>query len=364
MDLTGNLSKQSGRPAPSLNARGRAFSALPPGGQIHSPELALSAMLNILEGHLPPAVQEMPDSSVTTVSFTERTLGLGNRRGNARAGSFAVLSLKGGRIDAVVRFQFWHSTPAGVDSLVSDLQQNLLAARTELWNAGFLIINQKDTSLAEHIPALSAWRKFTDFQVLFEYHYNDLDGAESLITRIPIHTHPEEFDSPALETTTIRDEIIRWDHHSAEPLVVTGKSFSPTVVTGLAGLAYLPVGFSGGNVSLARLDLDNSQIPTAYPDMVSFLTATTDPVHPERHGQVVFATLSDFIDAFAPAGDSVPLGDLDEDGTPDEYRPGVLAFDRPLRLAGPREQLRISYEMSAFETPAVVYLRVGLRRIG
>ncbi|WP_305044249.1 hypothetical protein [Geoalkalibacter sp.] len=321
-------------------------------------------MLSTLQSYLPPAAAGLPAPTVNTVSLAEKTLGLGNRRGNERAAGFAVIALKGGRLEAVVRFQLWGATPSEVDTLTAELQQRLLEARTDLWNAGFLIFKQKDTGLAEEIFSLGAWRKTTDFQVLYEHRYRDLDGAESLIARIPIHADPEERHSPARETTTVRDEIVRWDNLGASALVVSGSSRAPLTLTGLAALAYLPAGFSGAQVTLGRLDLDNPAAPTAYPDLPSFLTAVGAPNHPDRHAQVVFADLATFLGAFAPAGDPIPLGDWDEDGVADEYRPGLIAFDNPLRLNGPRERLSITYQDPALGAPAVIYLRAGARRLG
>jgi hypothetical protein len=68
----------------------------------------------------------------------ERALAIGNRRGTERRGSFAVAALKGGRLDAVVRFQFMANEPDAVDAAVEELHKRLLADRDKLWAAGFL----------------------------------------------------------------------------------------------------------------------------------------------------------------------------------------------------------------------------------
>ncbi|WP_429885865.1 hypothetical protein [Geoalkalibacter halelectricus] len=335
--------------------------APPPGDQVHTPDQAVTALLNQLSTYLNPSGAGLPDAGVSTVSVAERTLGLGNRRGNEQAAGFAILSLKGGRIEAVVRFQLWAGDPLGADAVVADLQGRLLAARTELWDLGFLVITQLDTSLAENIPSLSAWRKTTDFKVLYEYRYRDLDGAESLIARIPIHVDPEESPSPARETTTVRDQIVRWDEQGAEALSVAGQRHRQVRIRGLAALAYLPPGFSSAEVRVARLLRDNPAPPTSFANWADFVDAVTDPSSPERHGEITFADLDPFFAEFAPAGDPIPLGDWDEDGVTDEYRPLMLAFSRPLILGGSNEMLRISYDDSAFSAPAVVYLRIGAR---
>jgi hypothetical protein len=295
------------------------------------------------------------------VSFDERLLGLGNRRGYERIGSLATMALKGGRLEAVVRFQLWGATPSAVDTLVDGLQTSLAAARDSLWSAGFLKMSLQDTGLAEQVSSLGAWRKTTDYRVLYEYHFSDLDGAESLIARIPIHADQEERFSPVRETTVVRDEIVRWDDREASALVVTASGIRPRRISGLAILAYLPAGWSGNQVTLARIETDNPAAPVTYPSLADFLTAATHPTAPEPHAQVVFATLGDLLAAFTVAGPTIPLGDWDEDGTPDAYVPATLAFSQALTLDQGNQLFRVSYQDSAFDTPAVVYLRAEVR---
>ncbi len=318
-------------------------------------------MLAILESYLKTSPPGLPPAGVTTVSLEQRNVGLGNRRGNSKVGSLATLSLKGGRLEAVVRFQLWGSDAATADSLVADLQNRLLADKVSLWNSGFLKLSQVQTSLAENTAGGGGWRKTTDYQLLYEYHYSDLDGAESLIAAIPIDSDLEERDSGAHETTTVRDEMVRWDNLAAPVLQIRRNSTTGVRISGLATLAYLPGGWSGGAVSLSLRQSDNPAPPAAYPTLNEFLDAVCDADTPTRHAQVEMLSLEDFIAAFSVAGTSVPLGDWDEDGTLDAYLSGTLIFPRPIILQHNNHFFQVSYQDASFDTPAVVYLRVQVR---
>ncbi len=335
--------------------------AAPAIGATKALDQAVADMFAALGGHLPPAPVSLPAPTVTLVSLDERLLGLGNRRGHERIGSLATIALKGGRFEAVVRFQLWGTTTTAVDNLAGDLQTSLAAARETLWSAGFLKLTLKDTGLAENISALSAWRKTVDYQVLYEYHFSDLDGAESLIARIPIHADQEERFSPARETTVVTDHLVRWDEGAAAALEIRGNGRRPRRIGGFAILAYLPAPWSGTQVTLARLETDNPAAPTTYPSLVDFLTAITHPSAPDRHAEVVFATLADLLAAFTVAGPTIPLGDWDEDGNPDGYVPATLSFSQPVTLDQGNQLFRVSYQDPAFDTPAVVYLRAEVR---
>ncbi|MEJ2557401.1 MAG: hypothetical protein P8186_14430 [Anaerolineae bacterium] len=324
-----------------------------------TPDQALANMLAALKTFL----DELPDPSVSVTSVAERALAIGNWRGTERRGSFAVVALKGGRLDAGVRFQFLADTLETVDSAVETLQKRLLAAKDDLWAAGFLRFAAEETSLAEHISTLDAWRKTADYRVLYEFHYQDTDGAESIIARIPIHSDLEEHDSLQRETTIVTDEIVRWDNEEAPPLEVAASAGVNARGTGLAILAYLPAGWTGNQITLARLDRGSTNPPTIYPTLTDFHTAVTDPVNPDRHAQVTFVSVAEFLAVFDPSGDPITLGDWDEDGTSDQYQPGILRFDPPIRLETGNDLIRLSYTDSAFDTPAVVYLRAEARGV-
>lgn len=342
-----------------MPAAPRAATARVLANSASSPNQALTDMLSELESYL----DGLPDPSVAVTSVTERALAVGNRRGMEHRGSFAVAELKGGRLDAGVRFQFLASQPDAVDDAVQDLHKRLLAARDDLWVAGFLRVTGEGTSLAEHVPSLNVWRKSADYSVLYEYHYWDTDDAESIIARIPIHSDLEERDSLPRETTIVTDEMVRWDDEGAPVLELAASVGSGLHATGLAILAYLPAGWTGNPVTLARLDRSSTGTPTVYPDWTTFHAAVTDPEHPDRHAQVIFASVTDFCAVFEPAGDPLELGDWDEDGVRDAYHPGTLVFDPPVQLESGDDAVRLSYQDAALDAKAVIYLRAQARRL-
>src|SRR4051812_35560989 len=93
-------------------------------------------MMNALDNLLPaipppPALpaQPLPARGVSLVSVTEKTVGLGNRLGIDTQGPLSVSVLKGVRLDAVVRFQFWGADPAEADARITEMHGLLLAAK-------------------------------------------------------------------------------------------------------------------------------------------------------------------------------------------------------------------------------------------
>ncbi len=144
------------------------------------------SMDQVLNDMLEALKEYLPQSSVSIVSLKERSLALGNSRGMQRLASFDAVELKGGRLEVVIRYLLTGSNPDALDTEMAALHGRLLAAKDELWTAGVLRFAAEETSPSEHVPDLNAWRKTADYHVLYEFHYNDAGGAESLITRIPI----------------------------------------------------------------------------------------------------------------------------------------------------------------------------------
>lgn len=326
-----------------------------------SPAQILSDMLDILRNYLPPPEPSLPTPGISSISVKQRPVGIGNWRGTERRGPLAEISLKGGRLDTVVRFQLWADTVSSVDGIMNTLHNDLLTDSSQLWVNGFLRLELIETSSAEFIGgSTNAWRKTTDYKILYEYHYHDLDGAESIIARIPIHSDPEERNSAERETTQVTDELSRWDDLQAPSLTVSATAKTRVRIYGLASLAYLPSSWPGNPVTVARLQRNASAPPTTYPTLAEFHAAVTQQVNPSLHAQVVFPSVSDFMAAFDSAGDSFGLGDWDENGTPDTYKPGALEFDPPLILESSNDFIRISYQGVAFDSKAVVYLRASI----
>lgn len=298
---------------------------------------ALEDMLAVLSPFLPEPSPPLPAPSVTVVSMTERALAVGNRRGTERRGSFAVVELRGGRLEAVVRFQLWGSDPVALDAEAEALHGRLLAARDELWAAGILRMVAEETSPAEHISSLNAWRKTTDYGLLYEFHYSDTDGAESLITRIPI-----EVDSEYAESTVVTDEMVRWDNQAAPTLEMRGGVRRVFRVGALSILAFLPEGWDGNAVTLS---------------------ASVGGVAHER----TFASVRGFRDAFDLEQVGGQLRTVELGGNP--YLAGRMVFPNadfpdPIVLKGGEDIFRISYADERFlsentsEIDSVVYLQV------
>ena len=144
---------------------------------------ALTAMLDVLGGYLPPLALPLPGASISVASVRERAIGIGYQRGIDVRGAFAVADLKGLRLDAVVRFQIWAANPGQLDTALNGLNTRLLADRNILWTAGVLRMALDATAVTEFVSSVDGWRGLADYRVLFEYHYSDSDGAESLIAR-------------------------------------------------------------------------------------------------------------------------------------------------------------------------------------
>ncbi|NJL10234.1 MAG: hypothetical protein HC908_08855 [Calothrix sp. SM1_7_51] len=78
-----------------------------------------------------------------------------------------------------------------------------------------------------------------------------------------------------------------------------------------------------------------------------------------RHGQIVFSSLSTFISAFSINGDPVTIGDWNEDGVPDIYESRELTFKPTIQLTNATERLEIIFEDNAFNQVAVVYVQAS-----
>lgn len=316
-------------------------------------------MMAALDGYLPDPVTGLPNPGISLLQLNEKPLSLGNLRGMERRSLLAPVVLKGGRLDALVQFRVWGSDEAEANTAMSTLQARLVHARDELWSAGFLRVRVESSASAEEDTSAGAWKRNADYRLLYEYHYEDTDEAQSLIARIPVHADPEERDSLQRETFTVTDEMIRWDQEAASPLILTGL----LRITGLSALVFDAGTTPGGQVRLLRTHTAAGAPPTDYPDAGAFIDAVTDPDSPERNGQFTFATFSDFLDAFSAAGDPLILGDWDENDVADPYQPHQWDFPAPIQLADSSDQLQVLYQPSdtepKFDQVAVAYIRAN-----
>ncbi|MEZ4662062.1 MAG: hypothetical protein R2911_31310 [Caldilineaceae bacterium] len=343
--------------AAPLRAEAIAAGAPPESNGAPAQTVVLTAMLAALNGFLLPAPTPLPQPSVSVVQLTERTVGLGNFRGNSSVNDITSAALKGGRLEGTVRFQLWASTPQALDAVVNELHGRLLTAKAALWNQGFLRLNATGASEAAPVTALSDWRKSLDFDVLYEYRYRDADGAQSLIARIPIHSDPEEFNSLLRETNVVTNGLARWDNLTAPPLMLTGRG----ALSQLAALFFAADALPTGPVRLVRTFDGAATPPAVYGTLPAFRSAVTNANAPERNGQFTFASFSDFLGAFSNSGNPLILGDWDEDDTPDSYAAHQLDFMPAIPLSAPTDRFYIVYDPGAaepkFDRVAVLYLR-------
>lgn len=287
-------------------------------------------VLDRLDDYLPPPVGGAPPSTISLVTAEEESLGVGNRRGVEDLGAFGIVQLKGLHLNALVRFQLWANDAPSTETAANDLNIALLTDRDALFDEGFLKIRLEATAPVERDAGLGAWRKHADYRVLYEFRYEDADEAESIISRIPIHSDPERAGSPDREITVVVDEMARWDDAGAPFLELRGGRGALREVGAVAILAFLPIGWDGRQV-----------------------TVTTSSRGAVQH--FVFESARAFLNQFTLQARTVQLG-----GNP--YVAGRLEFPNldfpnPVTLDDESDFFRIEYAVDAFDSAAVVYLR-------
>ena len=380
---------------------------------------ALQAMLDILKDYtLPPIIQPpppppLPPSNVLLTSVVERTVGLGSRVGLDLRGPFSVAELKGLRVESVVRFELWAHTPADVAQAAENLITRLLGDQETLRGRGFLRLALKTVNPSENIFAEDAWRQLIEFDMLFEFPYVDTSEAESLIAQIPIHVNSEHN-----EDTTVVDQMARWDNETAPTLSARG----PRQIGALTALAFIPAAAPVGSVTITRTFDGASGAPTSFATLAAFVTAVAGENPAERHAEVTFASLVEFLAAIStfkitdeslagmtadgvsaavvsqlegikneevagqtnflalveatigPAEtatfrdvilkhsavlESIVLGDWDSDGVADEYKSSQFRIDPSIPLTTVNDRLEIAFEHPQLSEVAVVYLRAS-----
>ncbi len=310
----------------------------------------LADLLAEMQKRLPQPSVNLPEPNVSITSVSERALAVGNWRGNEPRGPLAGVALKGGHLDAAVRFQLWADEPIAVDTAMNDLHGRLLADKDKLRAVGFLRLKADNTTSAEAIlvAGTNLWRKTSQYKVLYEFRYEDTDGAQSLIARIPVG-----INGAFGQSMVITDEMTRWDSQGTPALVVRG----PFTLSGLSALVFISGTAPSGTVSLTRTFDGAVGAPTSDSTLAAFLAAVAGPSPAERHARVTFASISDFLATFSAAGGPVEMGDLDADGVPDKSNPRALSFDPGIVLPNVADRFEVAFQHSAFDKLAVVYLR-------
>jgi hypothetical protein len=378
----------------------------------------LAAMLKVLEKYVKPPLlapppPPLPAHTVLLESVIERTVGLGDRVGTEVRGPFSVAALKGMRVEAVVRYEVWGLTPADVGQAIADLVLKLLGDREAIRTDGFLRIALKSTNPSENVFAEDAYRQNVAFEVLFEFPYVDTDDAESLIARIPI-----AIDSEINESTTVVDEMARWDNELAPALALRG----PLSIGRISALAFVAGPNPTGTVTVTRTFDGASGLPASHPTLAAFVATVSGTTPAQNHAEVTFPSLFAFLRAIASfkiteeslslmQSDGVPpavltglegiqdqevggedafvsllvatigpadtaafqtiilkhsatseptdLGDWDENDTADKYESRQFLVTPSIELPRVTDRLEIAYQHLQLDQVAVVYLRAA-----
>lgn len=335
-------------PVPAISA------VLPPSA---APDMSqvLKDMLAALEGFLPPAPENLPAPALILLNVNDVPVGLGDFIGSV-ALPLGQTELKGGRLDVVGRFILWGTSLPQVNDLTLTLQAALLAARTQLWNVGFLTFTATVSDNPQFDTTLNAWMRAIDYSWLYEYQYIFTDAAQSLIARIPIHADQEVANSPDRENTLVSDEMARWDELSAPTLLARG----PLTFHHLTALAFVAGTLPTGSVTLTRSFEGATDPIQDFPNLSDFLNALAAPTNPVRHARVSFPNLTNFLTQFTPTGNNLTLGDWNLDTLPDEYQGLDLALSPPLHLAESYDRLELTYANGSdpLDQVAVFYLKL------
>jgi hypothetical protein len=314
---------------------------------------ALTQMLALLDDFVPPGSPPLPDAALSVASLSERAVGLGGLRGLEFRDRFQTAELKAVRLDALVRYELWGDSPAAAAQAAGGVGAGLLGARTDLGRNGVLKLALESVDPPDFAASADAWRVAANYRVLYEFPYQDAEGAESIIARIPVDLEPEDPSAAPTEQMLLTDELARWDDDAAPALVVRG----PFAVGALHTLTHVSGAPPTGTVTLARTfdgaTADDLALP---PTLDGFVDAVTG-ASPARNARLSFASLDAFLAELGPAGDPVVLGDWDEDGAPDVFLPRSLAILPPLHLPAGTDRFEISYGDAALDRPAVAYLR-------
>lgn len=338
---------------------------------------AVDAMLSRLDAFRPPVVQPEPPpappaparpSTLVLLETVERPVGVGNWQGNVERGPVAVLGVRGGRVEARVRFDLRAADAAAAADATLQLQQRIRSARLEPGMRDFLVLEPAGADPAQLISDEEGWRQTVEYRALFEYRYEDPEGAGSVIVRIPVDVRGEHH-----EDAPVTRDVVRWDREGAAPLVVRG----PRTVGTLTLLSHAGAGLPAGTVTLLRTHAGAQGPPEDHADPGAFREALRAG---GRHDRLVFDSLDAFTAAFVSAGGDVTLAGLETDPVTDEPLPADFAALEPglalgealaaARLADAGERFEVGYrdpepaegepgDRFPGDSTAVMYLRAG-----
>jgi hypothetical protein len=310
-------------------------------------EDVLKKMLMDLQSFVPAQGRNLPKPSLSLIRADVLGSGVGNYIGISAGVSMTTLEQHAIRVQAIARFSLWGVDEFSVDQATMALNSSVFAQRNSLQGKGFLKLAFESTGASEEVAQLSAWRRNADYNVLYEYPYEDTGGASSFIVRIHVHeTAPEQ-------RWTVSGDLARWDNKDAPPLSVRG----PAVITGLAALAFFPSLVPTAPVRIMRT-FDGAPPPVNSGTWDSFIAETTAST-PSRNVYVVLVSVSAQLAFLKPDGPPFFLGDWNRDGVPDRYLPRRADFGSPIVLPTIADRLELSYQTPPFDRVAVLYIRAS-----
>ncbi len=255
-------------------------------------------------------------------------------------------------MQAVVRFELWGPSAAAVEADTLTLMASIGAQEVALRAAGFLKIDQESAAPAEFIAGLNTWRKAIEYALLFEYSYEDTDGADSLIAHIPVDLGLDAVSLPE-EGMVLKDHMVRWDTEAAPTLRLTG----PAAPRSISALSFVAGAAPTGQVIITRTSEGAPGLPLDHVSFADFLDAITDPAVSPAHDRFTFASVTTWLAEFSSAGDAIELGDWNTDAVTDAYDASILTFPVPVALADASQRLEIAFENPAFDRSAVLYMQ-------
>lgn len=314
----------------------------------------LAAMMNALQPFVPPQVVGLPKPSLTFARAEFCAAGIGNCIGMSTRGSIGGVEQHAVRVQAVARFLLWGFAAFDVDQAVNALNTSIFAKRSDLQAQGFLKISFDETTHMEQTRDSTAWRRFADYDTLYEFPYEDVGDAASLI--LPIGAH----ETATGDSLTITGDLGRWDDQAAPTLSIRGQA----TITELAALSFFanPANPPTRPVTITRT-FDGAPAAVDAGTLPAFLSQITSSAAPVRNIFVSFTSVSNLLAQFAPDTTPFSMGDSNQDGIPDRYVPTHLVFPAPLVLRSVTDRLELSYAQPKFDRKGVVYLR-ALRRGG
>jgi hypothetical protein len=303
----------------------------------------MAAMMGALQPFVPGQIAGLPKPGVTLARAEMRAACIGNFIGTPPIGSIGSVEQHAVRVKALARFSLWGFAAVDTDQAAADLNTAIFAKRTDLAAQGFIKLSLESSPPSEHNKDPAAWRRFADYEMLYEFPYEDVGGAASLI--LPINAK----DTPTAAQWAVTGDLARWDDNAAPVFATRGAA----TIVGLAALTFIanPADPPTGKVTITRT-FDGAPASADAGTLAAFLAQITASPSPARNVFVSFASLSDFLNAFTSDGTSIAMGD-----NPAKYDSSHLDFPAPLVLASVADRLELSYEHPQFDRSAVVYLR-------